>query len=245
MGDFLSRKRWVVSKCDKDRAATIAENCGIEPFAAYLLCARGMTDEFEIESFLFDTDLIDPFTLPDMDKACERINQALDNGEKITVFGDYDADGVTSTALLYSFLSSIGGNVDYYIPAGALIDCDGMNPDGTYINPVYQKETHYGNYPFPNNGGANSGVGSDLWIGGTNQYTDASYVKVKHITLGYSFNKKLLKKMGMQKLRLYCTVTNPFVFTDYKGFDPEWANSSLKNDGPSTVTWQFGASIKL
>ena len=116
MGDFLSRKRWVVSKCDKDRAATIAENCGIEPFAAYLLCARGMTDEFEIESFLFDTDLIDPFTLPDMDKACERINQALDNGEKITVFGDYDADGVTSTALLYSFLSSIGGNVDYYIP---------------------------------------------------------------------------------------------------------------------------------
>ncbi len=113
---FLSRKRWVVSKCDKDRAAVIAENCGIEPFAAYLLCARGMTDEFEIESFLFDTDLIDPFTLPDMEKACERINVALDNGEKITVFGDYDADGVTSTALLYSFLTSIGANVDYYVP---------------------------------------------------------------------------------------------------------------------------------
>lgn len=112
----MSRKKWVVSRCDKDRAADIAENCGIEPFAAYLLCARGMTDEFEVESFLFDTDLIDPFTLPDMDKACERINQALDNGEKITVFGDYDADGVTSTALLYSYLSSQGANVDYYIP---------------------------------------------------------------------------------------------------------------------------------
>lgn len=116
MGDFLSRKRWVVSKCDKDRAAVIAENCGIEPFAAYLLCARGMTDEFEIESFLFDTDLIDPFTLPDMEAACERINVAIDNGEKITVFGDYDADGVTSTALLYSFLTSVGANVDYYVP---------------------------------------------------------------------------------------------------------------------------------
>ncbi len=75
-----------------------------------------MTDEFEIESFLFDTDLVDPFTLPDMEKACKRINDALDNGEKITVFGDYDADGVTSTALLYSYLSSQGGNVDYYIP---------------------------------------------------------------------------------------------------------------------------------
>lgn len=112
----MSRKRWVVSGCDKDRAAVIAENCGIEPFAAYLLCSRGMTDEFEIESFLFDTDLVDPFTLPDMEKACKRINDALDNGEKITVFGDYDADGVTSTALLYSYLSSQGGNVDYYIP---------------------------------------------------------------------------------------------------------------------------------
>ena len=113
---FLSRKKWVVSQCDRDRAADIAENCGIEPFAAFLLCSRGMTDEFEVESFLYDTDLIDPFTLPDMDKACKRVHNALENGEKITVFGDYDADGVTSTALLYSYLSSQGASVDYYIP---------------------------------------------------------------------------------------------------------------------------------
>ena len=112
----MSRKKWVVSPCDKDRAAAIAENCGVEPFAAYLLCARGMTDEFEIESFLYDTDLIDPFTLPDMDKACERIHTAIRNGEHITVFGDYDADGVTSTALLYSYLSSCDAQVDCYIP---------------------------------------------------------------------------------------------------------------------------------
>ncbi len=112
----MSRKKWVVSSCDKDRAAAIAENCGVEPFAAYLLCARGMTDEFEIESFLYDTDLIDPFTLPDMEKACERIHKAIDSGERITVFGDYDADGVTSTALLYSYLSSCGAQVDCYIP---------------------------------------------------------------------------------------------------------------------------------
>ncbi len=116
MGDILSRKKWVVSPCDKDRAAAIAENCGVEPFAAYLLCARGMTDEFEIESFLYDTDLIDPFTLPDMDKACERIHKAIDENEHITVFGDYDADGVTSTALLYSYLLSCGADVDCYIP---------------------------------------------------------------------------------------------------------------------------------
>lgn len=112
----MSRKKWVVSPSNKDRAAAIAENCGVEPFAAYLLCARGMTDEFEIESFLYDTDLIDPFTLPDMEKACERIHKAIDNGERITVFGDYDADGVTSTALLYSYLHSCGAQVDCYIP---------------------------------------------------------------------------------------------------------------------------------
>lgn len=113
---FLSRKKWVVSSCDKDLAATIAENCGVEPFAAFLLCARGMTDEFEVESFLYDTDLIDPYTLPDMEKAVARVSLALENGEKITVFGDYDADGVTSTALMYSYLFSRGANVDYYIP---------------------------------------------------------------------------------------------------------------------------------
>ncbi len=112
----MNRKKWVVSSCDRDAAATIAENCGVEPLAAFLLCSRGMTDEFEIESFLYDTDLIDPYTLPDMEKAVERVNLALENGERITVFGDYDCDGVTSTALLYSYLSSRGANVDYYIP---------------------------------------------------------------------------------------------------------------------------------
>ncbi len=112
----LSLKKWVVSPCDRDLAADIAENCGIEPFAAFLLCARGMTDEFEVESFLYDTDLIDPFTLPDMAKAVDRVSLAIENGERITVFGDYDADGVTSTALLYSYLVSRGANVDCYIP---------------------------------------------------------------------------------------------------------------------------------
>ena len=73
-------------------------------------------DEFLVESFLYDTDICDPFTLPDMEKACERIKSAIDEGEKITIFGDYDADGVTSTALLYSYLSGAGANVDYYIP---------------------------------------------------------------------------------------------------------------------------------
>ncbi len=112
----MNRKKWIVSECDRDVAAEIAENCGVDPFAAYLLVARGLTDAFLVESFLYDTDISDPFTLPDMEKACERIKSAIDSNEKITIFGDYDADGVTSTALLYSYLSRKGANVDYYVP---------------------------------------------------------------------------------------------------------------------------------
>ena len=140
--------------------------------------------------------------------------------------------------------------VDNYIPAGTLIDCDGVNPDGTYINPVYQERTHYGSYPFPNYGGNNGFASTSNWISGdgaaaVNKYADASYVKVKHITLGYTFPKKWTEKFGCSYLRLYCTVTNPFVWTDYKGFDPEWASADLDQDGPSTITCQFGANIKF
>ena len=137
-------------------------------------------------------------------------------------------------------------NVDWYIPAGTLVDCDGVNTDGTYINPKYQETTHYGEYPFPNNGGSSGGVGrqSAEW----NQakgVSNASFLKVKNITLGYTFDKNFLNKFGCKHLRLYATVTNPFVFTGYKGFDPEWASAGVKQDGPGTINYQIGASIKF
>jgi len=135
---------------------------------------------------------------------------------------------------------------DWYIPAGTLLDCDGVNADGTFINPVYQEYTHYGSYPFPNNGGSSGGVGSQAEYWNIAKcVTDASFLKVKNITLGYTFDKNFTKKFGCSHLRLYFTVTNPIVFTSYQGFDPEWANTALKNDGPSTVTYQVGASIKF
>lgn len=137
--------------------------------------------------------------------------------------------------------------MDFYIPAGTLINCDGVNSDGTYINPVYQQTTHYGKYPFPNNGGSNGGTCNSYWgsENGAGNFQNISYAKIKNITLGYTFPKALTSKFGCQKLRLYVNVTNPFVFTNYKGFDPEWADASLKYDGPSTTTWQFGANIKF
>lgn len=113
----MSRKQWCLSACDKDAAAQLAENDALDPFLALLLTARGITDETEAEAYLSaDLDFADPFELADMEKAVERISTALENFERIAVFGDYDADGVTSTALLYSYLQAQGANVLYRIP---------------------------------------------------------------------------------------------------------------------------------
>lgn len=158
--------------------------------------------------------------------------------------GGYANSAFISEYTNYSDRGRTKLQVDHYIPAGTLLDCDGVNPDGTYINPVYQQTTHYGSHPFPNNGAANSGIGvsMDYW---PRALVDVSYVKVKNITLGYTFSKNLLKKIGVERLRLYSTVTNPFVFTDFIGFDPEWAGANLRQDAPSTITWQIGANLKF
>ena len=136
-------------------------------------------------------------------------------------------------------------NLDFYVPAGTMIDCDGELADGTFINPVYQETTHEGSYPFPAMSVVEKPDMVSYYLGVTNSFAEASFVKVKHITLGYSLPRKLLARFGCSQLRLYATVTNPLVFTDYKGYDPEWASASLSSDGPSTVTWQFGANIKF
>mgnify|MGYP003290306217 CR=1 FL=1 len=147
--------------------------------------------------------------------------------------------------LNYSDRGRMRMNMDYYIPAGTLIDCDGIADNGTYINPVFQTTTHYGSYPLPNNAGAYNGIGNDYWLNGCNKLTDASFLKIKYITLAYSLPKKYLDKIHMSKLRIYCTVNNPAVFTKYRGFDPEWANASLQNDAPSTITTQIGLNLKF
>lgn len=113
----MSRKQWCLSACDKDAAAQLAENGELDPFLALLLTARGITDEIDAAAYLSaDTEFSDPFSLADMEKAVERIAAAMDNFERIAVFGDYDADGVTATALVYSYLVSQGANVEYRIP---------------------------------------------------------------------------------------------------------------------------------
>lgn len=125
----MSRKKWLFSKFDKEHAADIAERFSINPFAAVLLASRNF-DEDEIENLLSEENafVVDPYELPDMDKAVARINKAVDNFERIMIYGDYDADGVSSTALLYLYLESCGADVQYYIP-DRLTEGYGMNLD--------------------------------------------------------------------------------------------------------------------
>ncbi|MCD7797529.1 MAG: single-stranded-DNA-specific exonuclease RecJ, partial [Clostridiales bacterium] len=113
----MAYKKWIIGHADKEKASQISEKLNIDPFISYLLAVRGFDDELGVSDFLSDSArFISPFSLIDMDKAAERVNRAVQTGEKICIYGDYDCDGVTATALLYSYLESEGADVIYYIP---------------------------------------------------------------------------------------------------------------------------------
>ena len=110
-------RKWEVRPHDKERAAAFAQTYGVPFFLAMLMNIRGLDDAAHLREFLGEGEpLSDPFLLKDMDKAAARITRAVDNMEKIAVYGDYDADGVTSTAMLYSYLETRGADVIFYIP---------------------------------------------------------------------------------------------------------------------------------
>ena len=116
-GGIVSFQKWVVAKTDKTLARSLAQECGVDPLVALLLTARGYTDPMDIEEFLSDDmPLSDPFDLPDMQAAVDRIESALQKGESIAVYGDYDCDGVTSAALLTSYLTSKGAKAEAFLP---------------------------------------------------------------------------------------------------------------------------------
>ncbi|NOU96061.1 single-stranded-DNA-specific exonuclease RecJ [Paenibacillus sp. LMG 31456] len=113
-----ARARWNTNKADADQVEQFAKELEIEPLLAQLLIVRGITEKEQAAAFLYGgTDRIhDPFLLDDMEKAVIRIRQALKDGEKIRVYGDYDADGVSSTALMVHLLKQLEATFDYYIP---------------------------------------------------------------------------------------------------------------------------------
>ena len=130
-------KNWIVSELNKDEAKKIQTEYGLPPILAMLLQIRGITLREDIEDFLQnDSHIASPFEIKDMKKGAERILSAVSKGELICVYGDYDADGVTSTALLYSYLETTGANVMYYIPTR---ETEGYGLNNRAIDTLAQK----------------------------------------------------------------------------------------------------------
>lgn len=129
----MGRKVWNISTYDKKAAAELANKLGADDFAVLLLQSRGITGEKEISAFLSaaDSDISSPFLLKDMEKAASRIIEAIEDGEHIHIFGDYDADGVTATALLTSYLEAIGAFVTCSIPS-RLNEGYGLSPEAAH-----------------------------------------------------------------------------------------------------------------
>lgn len=132
--------------------------------------------------------------------------------------------------------------VDYFVPANVpTIDWNNWDTSGQTPAVVWGN-TGAGNenasLPVFRNAGA-------YW-GNNGRYTKADFVKVRNITLGYSFDKKVLEKTKLSNLRIYANVLNPFTFTKYKGWDPEYATTTLVNgNGPSSVIYQMGVNVKF
>ena len=119
MYDMPKEKKWILKETgDPDTVNRLASELGVDPVLALLLVQRGVTTFADARAFFRPglKNLHDPFLMKDMDKAVARIRRAVDTGEKILVYGDYDVDGTTAVSLVYSFLRRLTSAADFYIP---------------------------------------------------------------------------------------------------------------------------------
>jgi len=110
-------KRWNIRHQDEQAAGQLSEKAGLPILLSRVLCARGHTTPEAAKTLAGEAGaLASPYRMKDMEKAVARIRQAIEEGEKIAVFGDYDCDGVTATALMTSYLQAVGADVIYSVP---------------------------------------------------------------------------------------------------------------------------------
>ncbi len=121
-------KNWCVQEVNTEKAKLLSESLGLSELTAKLLCVRGLESPELARSFLAQNEDLcyDPFLLKDMDRAVERINKAIENKERVCIYGDYDVDGVTATTILYTYLTEKGVQCSYFIPC-RLEDGYGLN----------------------------------------------------------------------------------------------------------------------
>jgi single-stranded-DNA-specific exonuclease len=115
---MLPSKLWVVRHYDTAMRAALAEALAISPVTASVLLGRGVTTATEANRWLSweQAEVHDPFLLPDVERAVDRLSHAIAGGEKICFYGDYDVDGVSATSLYLSFFQSLGARAVAYIP---------------------------------------------------------------------------------------------------------------------------------
>ena len=109
-------KKWRINKPDEAKTAEFATKCDLNTLVLDVMTSRGYTDFDKLVDFFQSAELSDPFEIKDMDKAAEIINKAIENYDRICIYGDYDCDGVTATSILFTYLESMGADVCYYIP---------------------------------------------------------------------------------------------------------------------------------
>ena len=110
--------RWIYAEPSQETVRQLQEQLHISSLLARTLVNRGITDSTDAKHFLYDnmSSLYDPFLMKDVRKGAERILTAIERGERIVVYGDYDVDGTTAVALVYKFIQQFYSNLDYYIP---------------------------------------------------------------------------------------------------------------------------------
>ncbi len=109
-------KKWIIGRPDSEISRKIRTETDVSELCADVLASRGFRSGQDAAEKLSAEDLFDPFLLKDMREACDVINEAIDDFERICVYGDYDCDGITSTVMLFSYLQFMGADVTYYIP---------------------------------------------------------------------------------------------------------------------------------
>src|SRR5689334_5675297 len=109
------QKRWTILKADQQKINSLQQSLKIHRAICKILVQRGIETFEQAKNFYRPalTDLHDPWLMKDMDKAADRIITAIENQEKILVYGDYDVDGTTSVACMYQFLCKLHSNLDF------------------------------------------------------------------------------------------------------------------------------------
>ncbi len=131
-------KKWECYEIDENKVSELTKKYGINEILARILVNKGLTQKEEIDLFMNPTrkDFHDPFLMPDMKIVVDRILKAMEDKQKIMIYGDYDADGITSVTVLKSFLEERGLEVSYYIP-NRLDEGYGLNKEA--IQKIYQE----------------------------------------------------------------------------------------------------------